>query len=230
MLGFFWRLTLAPWIPPPSPRPVSASPSPLQGRKVEKSKKSNISSKIDQFDLPARGRKVEKSKKFNRYKNTIVKSCIMYKITWRKNIRIQGYRICPLASRVAFKNVSAELFFFWYGVFYRVTGYILWLLFLGKKSPDLFFLIWCVLQGYRICLLVPIFHHANLHKQTTKKFSKIHNIIRQKNQTWYLLGSKSHWIIGQKCQNVAQYRCVLIKKTTLSNVIPIGIKITIDNW
>ena len=115
-------------------------------------------------------------------------------------------------------------------MFYRVTGYVLWLLFLGKKSPDLFFLIWCVLQGYRICLLAPIFHHANLHKQTTKKFSKIHYIIRQKNQTWYLLGSKSHWIIGQKRQNVAQYRCVLIKKTTLSNVTPFGIKITIDNW
>ena len=112
-----------------SPRPVSASPSPLQGRKVEKSKKSNISSKIDQFDLPARGRKVEKSKKFNIFKNIIVKSCIMYRITWRKNIRIQGYRICPLASRVTFKNVSAELFFF----------------------------IWRVLQGYRICPLAPIF-------------------------------------------------------------------------
>ena len=47
------------------PRPVSASTSPLQGRKVEKSKKIDISSKIEQCDLPARGRKDEKSKKLN---------------------------------------------------------------------------------------------------------------------------------------------------------------------
>ena len=63
---------------------------------------------------------------------------------------LQGYRICPLAP------IFRE----------KISGFI--------------FLIWCVLHVYRICLLGPIFHNANLHKQTTKKFSKVHCIIRQK--------------------------------------------------
>ena len=56
-------LTLAPWIFPSGQ--FLASPSSLQGPKVEKTKKCNIFSKIDQFDLPTIGRKVEKSKKCN---------------------------------------------------------------------------------------------------------------------------------------------------------------------
>ena len=55
----------------------------------------------------------------------------------------------------------------------------------------------------------------------TKKCSKIPYIIIQKNQMRYHLGSKSHWIIGQKSRTFAQYyRSVLSKKATLSNVTP----------
>ena len=54
-------LTLAPWIFPP--RPVSASPSSIQGLKVEKTKKCNISSKIDQFDRLTSQKYVGKSEK-----------------------------------------------------------------------------------------------------------------------------------------------------------------------
>ena len=55
----------------------------------------------------------------------------------------------------------------------------------------------------------------------SNKFSKIHYIISQKNQMRYLLGSKSHWIIGQKSRKFAlYYRSVLSKKATLSNVTP----------
>ena len=65
----------------------------------------------------------------------------------------------------------------------------------------------------------------------TNKFSKIHYIISQKNQMRYLLGSKSHWIVGQKSRKFAlYYRHVLSKKATLSNVTPFGIKITLAFW